>query len=177
MKSLLNPQLALRQGARSGRVVDMDRPAVEDSRPPSAVLKFVNPVVIGVLRSSVHRLASKNLMLLTVTGRKSGRSYTMPVTRHEEADGTLVVSSAGGWRHNLRDGTDVRVVLEGQERTAHVAVEHDPVRAAEVFKRLLARTGQKAVGVKVNVQHTPTLEEVEPLLEHRVIAYLTVEGR
>jgi deazaflavin-dependent oxidoreductase (nitroreductase family) len=152
----------------------MDRPAVEDSRPPAAVLKFVNPVVMAVLRSGMHRLASKNLMLLTVTGRKSGRSYTMPVTRHEQADGSLVVSSAGGWRHNLRDGTDVRVVLEGRERTAHVAVEHDPVRAAEVFMGLLERAGNKAVGVKVNVPHAPTLDEIKPVLGHRVIAYLTL---
>jgi deazaflavin-dependent oxidoreductase (nitroreductase family) len=152
----------------------MDRPAVEDSRPPAGVLKFVNPVVMAVLRSGMHRLASKNLMLLTVTGRKSGRSYTMPVTRHEQADGSLVVASAGGWRHNLRDGTDVRVVLEGRERTAHVAVEHDPVRAAEVFKGLLERAGNKAVGVKVNVPHTPTLDEIKPVLGHRVIAYLTL---
>jgi deazaflavin-dependent oxidoreductase (nitroreductase family) len=152
----------------------MDRPAVEDSRPPAPVLKFVNPIVMGVLRSRMHRLASKNLMLLTVTGRKSGRSYTMPVTRHEQADGTLIVSSAGGWRHNLRDGTDVHVVLDGRERSAHVAVEHDPDRAAEVFKGLLEHAGKKAVGVQVNVSHAPTLDEIKPVLAHRVIAYLTL---
>jgi deazaflavin-dependent oxidoreductase (nitroreductase family) len=140
------------------------------------VLRFVNPVVRGLLRSRLHPLVSKNLMLLTVTGRKSGRDYTMPVTRHEQPDGTLVVSSAGGWRHNLRTGADVRVTLDGRERTAHVALEEDPVRATEVFKGLLERTGTRAVGVKVNVDHAPTFDELKPVLAQRVIAYLTLAG-
>jgi deazaflavin-dependent oxidoreductase (nitroreductase family) len=111
-------------------------------------------------------------MLLTVTGRKSGRSYTMPVSRHEQPDGTLVVAAAGGWRHNLREGIDVRVTLDGRERTAHVTPGEDPVRATEVFKGLLERAGTRAVGVKVNVEHSPTPEEIKPVLAHRVIAYL-----
>jgi deazaflavin-dependent oxidoreductase (nitroreductase family) len=150
----------------------MARPAVEDARPPKAVLKLVNPVMVTLLRSGLHRLAGKNLMLLTVTGRKSGRTYTLPVTRHEQPDGTLVVSAAGGWRHNLRGGGDVRVTLDGRERTAHVMVEEDPVRASEVFKELLERAGARAVGVKVNVDRPPTPEEIKPVLAHRVIAYL-----
>jgi deazaflavin-dependent oxidoreductase (nitroreductase family) len=115
-------------------------------------------------------------MVLTVTGRKSGRSYTVPVTRHEQPDGTLVVSAAGGWRHNLRDGADVRVTLDGREHTAHVTVEQDAARASEVFKRLLERAGKRAVGVKVNVTHSPTTDEIEPVLTHRVIAYLKLAG-
>jgi deazaflavin-dependent oxidoreductase (nitroreductase family) len=150
----------------------MARPAVEDARPPIAVLKLVNPIMRALLRSGLHRLASKNLLLLTVTGRKSGRSYTIPVTRHEQPDGTLVVSAGGGWRYNLQGGGDVRVVVDGGQRTAHVMVEDDPVRATEVFKGLIERAGARAVGVKVNVDRQPTPEEIAPVLAHRVIAYL-----
>jgi deazaflavin-dependent oxidoreductase (nitroreductase family) len=152
----------------------MDRSAVEDARPPKAVLRFVNPVVMTLLRSPLHRLASKNLLLLTITGRKSGRIYKLPVTRHEQPDGVLVVSAAGGWRHNLQDGAQVRVTLDGRERTGLVAVEHDAVRATEVFKGLLEHTNARAVGVKVNVQHSPTADEIRPVLAQRVIAYLTL---
>ena len=152
----------------------MDRPAVEDARPPKALLRFVNPVLMAILRSPLHRLASENYMLLTVTGRKTGRSYTQPVTRHTQPDGALVVSAAGGWRHNLQDGAEVRVTLDGREHAARVAVEHDPARATEVFKGLLERTNARAVGVKVNVKHSPTLDEIKPVLAERVIAYLTL---
>jgi deazaflavin-dependent oxidoreductase (nitroreductase family) len=150
----------------------MDRPAVEDARPPKAVLKLVNPIMVALLRSRMHRLASENFMLLTVTGRKSGRSYTLPVSRHEQPDGSLVVSAAGSWRHNLRGGGDVRVTLDGRERAAHVTPEGDAVRAAEVFKGLLDRASPRDVGVKVNVDRSPTPEEIQPVLAHRVIAYL-----
>src|SRR6478672_3397393 len=105
----------------------MDRPAVQDAPPPKAVLRLVNPLVVALLRSRLHRLASKNLMLLTVTGRKTGRTYTLPVGLHEQPDGTLVLSAGGSWRHNLQDGRDVRVTLDGRERTAHTTLEEDPV--------------------------------------------------
>jgi hypothetical protein len=154
----------------------MEQPAVEDGRPPNAVLRFVNPTLIALLRSRLHRLASKNLMVLTVTGRKSGRRLTMPVTRHEQPDGTLIVAAAGAWRHNLQDGAEVSVNLDGREQTARVTQERDPRRAAEVFKGLLERTSSRAVGVKVNVGRQPTADEIEPVLANRVIAYLRRDG-
>jgi deazaflavin-dependent oxidoreductase (nitroreductase family) len=150
----------------------MDRPAVEDARPPKTLLKLVNPFMVALLRSRLHRLASKNFILLTVTGRKSGRSYTLPVTRHEQPDGSLVVSAAGGWRHNLQTGAEVRVRLEGRERTAHVTAVQDPDRAAQVFAGLLDSSSARDVGVKVNLDRSPTPEEIKPVLVHRVIAYL-----
>jgi deazaflavin-dependent oxidoreductase (nitroreductase family) len=148
------------------------RLAVEDARPPKALLRLLNPIMAALLRSRWHRLASKNFILLTVTGRKSGRTYTLPVTRHEQPDGTLVISAAGAWRHNLRAGTDVRVTLDGRERTAHVTPVEDPVRAAEVFKGLLDNSSARDVGVKVNLDRSPTPDEIRPVLAHRVIAYL-----
>lgn len=150
----------------------MARPAIEDARPPKRLLKLVNPFMVALLRSRLHRLASKSFILLSVTGRRSGRSYTVPVTRHEQPDGSLVVSAAGSWRHNLQAGTDVRVTLEGRERTARVTPVQDADRAAEVFAELLDRSSARDVGVKVNVDRSPTPEEIKPVLRHRVIAYL-----
>ncbi|HWX52864.1 MAG TPA: nitroreductase family deazaflavin-dependent oxidoreductase [Solirubrobacteraceae bacterium] len=141
------------------------------------MLKLVNPLMVALLRSRLHRLASKNFILLTVTGRKSGRSYTLPVTRHEQPDGSLVISAAGSWRHNLQAGTDVRVTLEGRERTAHVTPVRDPAQAADVFAGLLDRSSARDVGVKVNVDRSPTPEEIKPVLANRVIAYLKFAGQ
>ena len=150
----------------------MARPAVQDAPPPKAVLRLLNPLLVALLRSPLHRLASRNFMLLTVTGRKSGRRYTLPVGRHEQPDGTFVLSAGGNWRHNLREGADVRVTLDGQERKAHAMLEEDPIRTAEVFKELLDRAGPRAVGVKVNVSHSPSPEEIKPALADRGVAYL-----
>lgn len=111
LSALISPSY---HGRVMGRTVNS--PAVQDARPPRNVIRFVNPVMKALLRSPLHRLLSKNLMLLTVTGRKTGRVYTVPVGRHESADGSFVLSAGGNWRHNLRGGADVRITLDGQER-------------------------------------------------------------
>jgi deazaflavin-dependent oxidoreductase (nitroreductase family) len=152
----------------------MDRPPVENAQPPKNVLRFVNPIMKALLRSPLHRLLSKKLMLLTVTGRRTGRTYTLPVGRFESPDGTFVLSAGGGWRHNLRGGADVRVTLAGREHAAHAVLEEDPARTAEVFKTLLDRAGARALAVKVNVDRSPTVAEIAPALTDRSVAYMTL---
>jgi deazaflavin-dependent oxidoreductase (nitroreductase family) len=145
---------------------------VQDARPPRKLIRLVNPVMKALLRSPLHRLLGKNLMLLTVTGRKTGRTYTVPVGRHESRDGTFLLSAAGNWRHNLRGGAAVRLTLDGREHAAHAVLEEDPERAAEAFKTMLDQAGPRALGVKVNVDRSPTIAEIRPALAHRTIAYL-----
>jgi deazaflavin-dependent oxidoreductase (nitroreductase family) len=152
----------------------MNRPAVQDAPPPKNVLRFVNPVLRALLRSPLHRLLDKNLMLLTVTGRKTGRTYSLPVGRHESPDGTFVLSAGGNWRHNLRGGADVRVTLDGRERAAHAVLEEDLDRAAEAFKAMLDHSRPRALAVKVNVDRAPTTAEIRPVLADRGVAYLTL---
>lgn len=41
--------------------------------------RIANPVVTWLLRSSLHGILSGSTLLITVTGRKSGRIYTIPV--------------------------------------------------------------------------------------------------
>jgi deazaflavin-dependent oxidoreductase (nitroreductase family) len=125
-----------------------------------------------VSSSSLHRLLSKRLMLLTVTGRRSGRTYTLPVGRHQSPDGTFVLSAGGNWRHNLHGGTDVIVTLDGRTRAAHATLEDDPQRAAEVIKALLDRAGARALGMKVNVDRSPTVDEIRLALADRGVGYL-----
>ncbi len=63
-------------------------PALKYTEAELNVLHAVNPLVAGILRSRVHSLLSGRLMLLTYTGRKSGRARTIPV---EHADAAHVV--------------------------------------------------------------------------------------
>ncbi|MEA2199782.1 MAG: hypothetical protein QOI89_378 [Solirubrobacteraceae bacterium] len=152
----------------------MDPPAVEDAKPSKNILRFANPVIKALLRSPLHRVLSKNLMLLTVTGRKTGRAHTFPVGRHQSPDGTFVLSAGGSWRHNLRGGAAVRVTLDGREHPAHATLEEDPDRAAEAFKTMLDRAGPRTLAVKVNVDRSPTPAEIRAALaaSGREVAYL-----
>src|SRR3954454_18607682 len=97
------------------------RPSMPEGHAPFAVFNRVgNPGVRLLLRSPLHPLVSGRLALITVTGRKSGRSYTIPVAY--ERSGEVVTIGVGWperkhWWRNLRgDGAPVTLRLRGDER-------------------------------------------------------------
>lgn len=108
--------------------------------PPSLGLRFMhrvaNPVVSAVLRSSLHRLLSGSLLLLTYTRRRDGTERTIPV-QYVERDETLVAFAGRAaekvWWRNLRSGAPVRLRLHGSVRTglaAAVTGDHEAIAAA-----------------------------------------------
>ena len=149
-----------------------DPPPVEPGQPPRLVIRLLNPVMKALLRSPLHRPLSKQFMLLTVTGRKTGRTYTVPVSRHQ-SDGALVVFAAGSWRGNLRGGAQVGLILDGRKRTGYADLEEDPDRVAQAYKTRLDRLGvgnARQLGLKVNVGRSPTADEIKPVVAERAIA-------
>ena len=68
--------------------------------------KIANPLVCLVLRSSLHRLMSATLLLITYRGRKTGREYSLPV-QYAQA-GNLIYIMPGlpeqkTWWRNLKN--------------------------------------------------------------------------
>jgi hypothetical protein len=81
--------------------------------------RFVNPVVKWILRSPVHRLLSSQLLLISVTGRHSGRVYEIPVAYHQSGNSvTINVGAPDGkqWWRNFRIPRPTRVSIRGDER-------------------------------------------------------------
>lgn len=58
-------------------------------------------------------------LLLTMTGAKSGRQLTSPLSYATDGDGWIIMASAGGseklpgWGHNLRAHADVTIEMPG----------------------------------------------------------------
>jgi F420H(2)-dependent quinone reductase len=83
------------------------------------VNRVVNPLVRGVLRSPAHGLLSGHLALLTVTGRRSGRTFTFPVGYHRDGDRVTVGvdwPERKRWWRNLSDAAPVEIWLAGVRR-------------------------------------------------------------
>jgi deazaflavin-dependent oxidoreductase (nitroreductase family) len=77
--------------------------------------KLYNPIVIWLLRSPLHGLMSGSSMLITFSGRKSGKSYTTPVNYVWDDRTLLVVSPKDRlWWRNLRGGAPVTVRVRVQ---------------------------------------------------------------
>ena len=73
-----------------------------------------NDRVIERLRSPDHAPHSQRDLLITVTGRKSGRQYTIPLNYRRAPEGTLVLGTEGDWWRNLEGGADVTVLVAGE---------------------------------------------------------------
>jgi nitroimidazol reductase NimA-like FMN-containing flavoprotein (pyridoxamine 5'-phosphate oxidase superfamily) len=78
---------------------------------------FVNAIVRAILRSPLHKIMSHNIMLLSFTGRKSGKRYAIPVSYVREDD-TFICFTDSRWWKNLRGGTPVTLLVKGQELEA-----------------------------------------------------------
>jgi len=76
---------------------------------------LANPLVGLILRSPLHGLMSRNTLLVTVIGRKSGKRFTLPVNYVRKGDSLLVISRRyRRWWKNLRGGGPVEVRLQGR---------------------------------------------------------------
>jgi hypothetical protein len=88
--------------------------------------RVVNPIVRAVLRSHLHPLLSGRLVLLRITGRRSGRTFELPVKYATDDAGLVVTVGAPErkrWWRNVDGPTPVEVVLRG--RTAQAVAERD----------------------------------------------------
>jgi hypothetical protein len=77
----------------------------------------LNPMVVAVLRSPVHWLVSPGLMGVTITGRRTGRTYTIPVGYHDVGDAVVVLVSDGpgrSWWRNFLTSHPAVLTLRGR---------------------------------------------------------------
>lgn len=93
---------------------------------PPPDMKAANPFVRWLLRSPLHGMLSRTLLLLTYTGRKSGKQYTIPVAYSRVGDSINIFTRHTWWKQ-VRGGTPVVVEIQRQ-RFAGVAeaISDDP---------------------------------------------------
>lgn len=92
------------------------RMIVHHPRPPRPVRILANTIATTILRSPWHGMRSDHLLLLTFTGRKSGKEFTTPMRYVQESE-TLRMTVVYPWWKNLVEEATVRVLLRGQMRT------------------------------------------------------------
>jgi hypothetical protein len=132
-----------------------------------------NPIMKWLLRSPLHGLISNSTMLITYTGRKSGRSYAHPVGYVRDGDTLLTTSlRERRWWRNLRGGAPVTLRVKGREVMAHGdAIADGNGRTAEVFTRYLRAAPHMAKYFQVGLDSDgrPNPEDVARAIQTRVM--------
>ncbi|MFZ5819818.1 MAG: nitroreductase family deazaflavin-dependent oxidoreductase [Chloroflexota bacterium] len=92
-----------------------------------------NDFVEFFLRTPFH-IFMGNMMLITVTGRKTGKRYTTPVNYYRAGDTLWVISSRDRtWWRNLQGGARVDLRLRGQDVSGYAEAI---LEAGEVARRI-----------------------------------------
>ncbi len=143
------------------------------------VLDRLNWLVVAILASPFHWILSPGLMLLTITGRKTGNRYTIPVGYHELGDVIVVmVSDAANrswWRNFWRSGP-VEIRLRGKLVPARAQVVRSDDgefrnRAEQVFRR--ARFIARIFGIRFDPDLGLRPDQVKALAEYAAIVRIT----
>lgn len=106
------------------------------------VLRKLRPVVVGILRSPLHAVMSREVLLLTYTGRKSGARYTFPLSFVEKNSKLYLCTRPEGskWWLNLRGGRDVDLRLRGRVvRATATVLERDSDEAFEGLRAFVTQ--------------------------------------
>ena len=91
-------------------------------RPPrmrrqATLMRVINVPMRRVLALPFPTPLSKRLMLVYLTGRRSGRSYRQPVSYVQDG-GSLLTPGGGNWKLNLEPGRPERLRLDGRDVSA-----------------------------------------------------------
>ena len=107
--------------------------------PTGPMLRVANVFMRLLLRSPLHGVLSRNLLLLSYTGRKSGKRYTFPITYSRLGD-VVNVFTYRAWEKNLRGGAPVVVEIKRErfEGQAEVIRDDTPAIASALLAHLRA---------------------------------------
>lgn len=152
------------------------KPAAE-TKPPLVLMKVVNVFMKPMLRSGKGNLGNV-LMLLTFTGRKSGKKFTTPVGYQREGD-TITIFTDSAWWKNMEGGAPVSMVVKGQRLRGWAEPVTDKEEVLHYFQNVLREKGDEGsreLALRIPKGHVPTEEELRIMLRDRVILRIKVQG-
>ena len=144
---------------------------------PEFLFVVINPVMRFLLRSPLHPILSKSIMVVTFWGRKSGRQFSTPVRYLRDGDVVRCYSSTDTqWWRNLRNRARARLLCAGEERDyVTEVIENDPEKIRAALLHYFSHFPQDAAyhDVKLNRDKSP----VEADLNRAAREAVVVEAR
>ncbi len=106
-----------------------------------AVFRRINATTAWVVRSPLHWLLRGSVLVVRCEGRRTGRTYLVPVTCRPSGGGALhaLTSARALWWRNITSGAPATVYYRGREREARIDVVRGVDDPPEVERALASR--------------------------------------
>lgn len=106
-----------------------------------AVFRRVNAITAWVVRSPLHPLLRGSVLVVRYEGRRTGRTYHVPVVCRPAGGGALhaLTSARALWWRNIVSGAPATVFYRGHEHEARIDVVRGVDDPSEVERALAAR--------------------------------------
>jgi hypothetical protein len=106
----------------------------------SAAPLFNAPVAAVANSRRFRGLVNRNIVMLSYTGRRSGRRFSTPVAYRRTGDEITIAANLPEtktwWRNFLGEGGPLTLQLDGTERTGHAVAQRDEKGRVTVNVRL-----------------------------------------
>jgi hypothetical protein len=118
-------------------------------------------LVAAILRSPLHRLLDRRLIVLSYTGPRSGRRISLPVAYARDFDDLVVFVARHDdkrWWRSFRDGWPVTVRLQGRELAGRGRIVTADRRTRDVYEHRYPRAASRVAS-----EHVPLFVRLEDL--------------
>ena len=146
-------------------------------RIPEPLFVIINRAMRLLLRSPLHPLVSRSLMLISFKGRVTGRSYTTPVRYVRDGEKIRCYTSRDArWWPNLKHEPAVVLRIRGRDvRCSASVIDDDPAAVRTLLASYLAEFPGDAVyhDVGLDRDRTPLTEDLDRAASHSIIVEAT----
>ena len=136
-----------------------------------------NDFMAWVLRSPFHGVLSNGMMLITVTGRKTGKTYTTPVGYYEEGGYLWVITSRErSWWRNLQGGAKVQLLLKRKPVNGFADTELDDKAVETRMREYIKHIPQaaKPMGIRIENENA-NVEDIIRTAKERLFVKIRVD--
>lgn len=107
------------------------------ARRQARLMRMANVPIRSLLSLPFPTPLSRRLMLLSLTGRRTGRAYRQPVSYVVEGE-NLLTPGGGKWKMNLREGEPITIRLRGRDVLASPELVRDPDEVERLLRRMMS---------------------------------------
>ena len=120
----------------------------DEARPPLSrrlmmrvmppVFRAINMPMRSILALPIATPLGKRLMLVYLTGRRTGRHYRQPISYVRDGE-TLLTPGGGRWKLNLVEGQPAHIRLRGRDISLGAELVRDPVEVDRLLAIMSAK--------------------------------------